>query len=95
MGTVPRTVLVLPLAGRECLEILEDNVGSLEPLAVVVREKRDLVLPFPILLPRRYLLRDEVDAQLRQPLADGGGVWAPLGLVERQHEPMLVGTAEG
>jgi len=86
---VLRAVLVLRLAGNQELEELEDGVGSLEPLAVAVHEERDLVLPFPIFLPRRDLFRDEVDAELRQPLADSGGVRAPLGLVEREHGRIL------
>ena len=44
-----------------------------------------LVLALPVLLARRDLLRDEVDAELRQPLSHGGRIRAPLGLVERQH----------
>ena len=47
------------------------------------------MLSFPIFLPRRDLFRDEVDAELRQPLADSGGVRAPLGLVEREHGRIL------
>jgi hypothetical protein len=89
VGTVLRPVLVLELTGRQRLEVLEDGVGSLEALAVPVREERDLVLPVPLLLFRRNLPRHEVDAELGQPLADGSGVRAPLGLVERQHAAML------
>jgi hypothetical protein len=63
--------------------------GSFEPLAVAVCEERDLVLALPILLSRCDLFRDEVDAELRQPLADGGRVRAPLGLVEREHARIL------
>jgi hypothetical protein len=83
-------VLVLPLSARERGEELEDRVRPLEPLAVTVHEERDLVLALAVLLPRRDLLGDEVDAELGQPLADGGRVRAPLGLVEREHIAMLV-----
>jgi hypothetical protein len=47
------------------------------------------VLVLPLLLPRRDLFGDEVDPELRQPLADGGRIRAPLGLVQRQHTAML------
>jgi hypothetical protein len=40
-------------------------------------------------LARRDLLGDEVDAELGQPLADGGRIRAPLCLVERQHVAMF------
>jgi hypothetical protein len=46
-------------------------------------------------LPRRDLLRDEVEAELRQPLAHGGRVRAPLGLVKREHEAMLDAARAG
>jgi len=85
VGAVLRTVLPFRRSGCQRLEVLEDRFGSLEPLAVTVREERDLVLAFPVLLARSDLLRDEVDAELGQPLADGGGVRAPLCLVQRQH----------
>jgi hypothetical protein len=81
---------VLPLAGRERGEELEDRLRPLEALAVLVREERDLVLALPVFLPRGYLLRDEVDAELGQPLADRGRERAPLRLVEREHIAMLV-----
>jgi hypothetical protein len=89
MRTVPRAVLVLRRSRRERREKLEDGLGPLEPLAVAVREHGDHVLPLSILLARGNLLRDEVDAELRQPLAHGGRVRAPLGLVQRQHGAML------
>jgi hypothetical protein len=88
-------MLPLRLAGLERREIGEDLVRSLEPLAAVGHEERDLVLAFPVLLSRGDLLGDEVDAKLRQPLANGGRVWAPLGLVEREHEAMLDAGAAG
>src|SRR6185437_766052 len=95
MRAVLRAVLALSLAGLERCEIGEDLVRPLEPLAVVRHEQRDLVLVSAILLSRRHLLRDEVEAELRQPLADGGRVWAPLGLVEREHEAMLDAARAG
>ena len=87
VGAVLRAVLVLGLSRGQRLEELEDGVGSLEALAVAVCEQRDLVLPVPIFLPRRDLLCDEVEAELRQPLTDGGRIRAPLGLVELDHIP--------
>jgi hypothetical protein len=90
---VLRAVFAFRLARPEGSEVGEDLVRSLEPLAAVRHEERDLVLALAVLLPRRDLFRDEVDAELRQPLADGGGVRAPLGLVQRQHKAMLVGTS--
>jgi hypothetical protein len=79
----------LRVSGRQGREEFEDGFRPLEPLAVAIDEQRDLVLALTVLLSRRYLLRDEIDAELSEPLADGRRVWAPLGLVEREHEPML------
>jgi hypothetical protein len=90
MGSVLGSVLVLPLSRREPGEVLEDRLRPLEAFAVLVREERDLVLAVPVFLPRGGLFRDEVDAELGQPLADGGRERAPLGLVEREHTAMLV-----
>jgi hypothetical protein len=70
MGSVLRPVPALRLSGLQRCEIGEDLVRSLEPLALVGHEQRDLVLPLAILLPRSDLFRHEVDAELRQSLAD-------------------------
>ena len=91
VGAVLRSVLVLIFAGGQRPEELEARVGAFEPLAIPVREERDLVLALAVFLSRRDLLRDEVDPELRQSLPDGGRVRAPLGLVERQHVAMLDG----
>jgi hypothetical protein len=72
MGAVLRAVLARRLSRLECREIGEDLVRSLESLPPVGHEERDLVLTLPLLLPRRDLLRDVVEAELRQPLAHGG-----------------------
>lgn len=89
MRPVLKAVLVLRLAAAKCCEIVEDRLRPLEPLTVAVREKRDLVLPLALLLLGRHLSRDEVDAELRQPLTHGRRVRAPFGLVEGEHEPMF------
>jgi len=89
VGAVLRAALVLRGSRRERREKLEHRLCSLEPLAVAVREHRDLVFPLAVLLARRDLLRDKVDPELRQPLSRGGRVRAPLGLVQRQHVAML------
>jgi len=89
VGAVLRAVLVLGLSRGQRLEELEDGVGSLEPLAVAVRQERDLVLANAVLLAWCDLLRDEVEPELRQPLPHGRRIRAPLGLVERQHERIL------
>jgi hypothetical protein len=89
VGAVLRAVLVLRFPWRQRLEELEDGVRPLEAFAVAVREERDLVLALAILLPRRDLFRDEVEAELRQPLAHGRRVRAPFGLVQRQHGGMF------
>jgi hypothetical protein len=88
-------VLVFRDTGGKPSEIVEDGLRPLEPLSVPVREERDLVLSDPILLPRRHLLGDEVDAELGQPLAHGGGVRAPLGLVQREHGGMFDAASAG
>lgn len=95
MRPVLRPVLALRLSRLQRGEIGEDLVRSLEPLAAGRHEQRDLVLSYAILLSRRDLLCDEVDAELGQPLAHGGGVGAPLGLVKSQHEAMLDAGATG
>jgi hypothetical protein len=89
VGSVLRAVLVFRDTGGQTREIVEDGFRSLEPLAITVREQRDLVLAVPILLSRRHLPGDEVDAELGQPLAHGGRVRAPLGLVQREHGGMF------
>jgi hypothetical protein len=78
-------VLVRVVSGDERLQVLEDGIGSLEPLAVSVRQEWDLVLALAILRAWGDLPRNVIDAELRQPFADGGRVWAPLRLVELQH----------
>jgi hypothetical protein len=92
MRAVLRAVLVFRLARRQRLEELEDGFRPFEALAVAVREQRDLVLALAVLLPRRNLFRDEVEAELRQPLANGRRIRAPLGLVEREHRGMFDGA---
>src|SRR4051812_49560572 len=72
VGAVLRAVLVLGLSRGQRLEELEDGVGSLEPLAVAVRQERDLVLANAVLLAWRDLLRDEVEPELCQPLPHRG-----------------------
>jgi hypothetical protein len=95
VGAVLRSMRAFRLSRLERREIGEDLVRPLEPLAPVGDEKRDLVLALSILLPRRDLLRDVVEAELRQPLADGGRVRAPLRLVEGQHTPLLDAVEAG
>jgi hypothetical protein len=90
-----RSVLALRLSGLQRREVGEDRVRSLEALALVGDEERDLVLALAILLSRRDLFRDEVEAELRQPLAHRGRVRAPLGLVKREHEAMLDAARAG
>jgi hypothetical protein len=85
MCAVLRAMLPVCISRRQRREVVEHGFGSLEALAVSVREEWDLVLPVPILLSRRDLPGDEVDTELGQPLAHGGRVRAPLGLVQRQH----------
>jgi len=92
VGAVLRAVLALRLLAVQRREVREDGVCPLEPLGVVGHEQRDLMLALPLLLPRRDLLRHEIDAELSQPLAHGGRVGAPLGLVERQHQRWMDGT---
>jgi len=89
VGAVLRAVLALRLSPFECREIGEDLVRPLEPLPAVAHEERDFVSTLPIFLPWGDLLRDEIDAELRQPLAHGGRVRTPLSLIERQHEPLF------
>jgi predicted membrane chloride channel (bestrophin family) len=95
MRAVLSSVLALGFALLQRCEVAEDLVRSLVSFAVIGHEQRDLVLAFPILLPRRDLLRDEVEAELRQPLAHRRRVRAPLGLVQREHTAMLVGARSG
>ena len=89
MGAVLRAVLSLRLSRLECREIGEDLVRSLESLPAVGHDEGDLVPASAVFLAWRDLLRNEVDAELRQPLSHGGRIRAPLGLVERQHRAML------
>ena len=75
----------------EPLQVAEDRPRAVEEAPVVGLERRDLVVTgalaqgVALLGPRLDLLRDEVEPELGQHLADGGGERAPLGLVERQH----------
>lgn len=84
----------LPVLGgvRSRLELAQvavDLARAMEETAVLGLERGDLVgardrlEPGALFRPRLNLPRDEVDTELGEDLADGGGEGAPLGLVER------------
>jgi hypothetical protein len=74
------------------VEVAQDRLPVVNRRAVLEDEERDLVVAaglaahlVAVLLVGRDLLRDEVDAELGQPLTHAVRVRAPLGLVEREH----------
>src|SRR5689334_1540505 len=85
MRPVLRAVTALMLPGIERAEIREDRLRPLEADTVLGLERRDLGYHRSFVLARLDLSRDEVDPELREPLAHRRGVRAPLGLKQRQH----------
>ena len=80
------------------VEIVDDPLGADDDGAVLEQEhghgadagaELELVAERGVL---RYLARDEVDAELGQPLADALGAAAPLGLVELEHQSIASTT---
>src|SRR6266508_505777 len=83
------------LAGPELTQVAVDLACSAEEATVLGLESRNLVRAGDrpqlgsLLRPGRDLASDEVEIELGENLADGGGERAPLGLVERQHPSAL------
>src|SRR5581483_4782585 len=94
-----QTVIRGMLPRLERLEMPVDRAGPDDDLAVVELEDRDRVRPgdapqlAPVLRIRLDLLRDEVEAELRQHLADGGRVRTPLRLPQGQHGTLRLAPA--
>lgn len=73
-------------------QVAENRLGSREERTLVGNKDGNAIRAGclsqlgPLIPLCRHLSRDVVDPELGQPLAHLMGVWAPLGLVQRQHE---------
>src|SRR5689334_13024747 len=83
---VLRAVPALVLPGLEAAQELEDRLRSLEAEPVLGLECRNLTHDRPLRFTRFHLPGQEVDAELREPFSNGRRVWAPLGLIQGQHQ---------